>query len=42
MRVFNKKQRSMGSHGKVAIFADASYALHMSHMHDDGVERYVY
>ena len=35
MRVFRKKQRSMGRHGKVAIFAHAKFT-------DDDIERYVY
>ena len=29
MRVFKKKQRSMGSHKKVAIFADTTYTCMM-------------
>ena len=32
---FKKKQRSMGRHGKVAIFAHATFT-------DDDIERYVY
>ena len=31
---FRKKQRSMGRHGKVAIFAQATFT-------DDDIERYV-
>ena len=37
MRVFKKKQRSMGSHKKVTIFADTTYTCMMMALRAGGV-----